>query len=173
MSLLLHTIIIDADKELAQIESLLGPKASENQRTRLVRATNKLAQLALLAYQSKVPIKTGELRNQRLQVKYATQRDGEAEIYVSDAVHTEAKTQSSILAELLDTGTRESRGLNLGPDRHSKYFIRSDRGRELLRSKDSDAVSPYYSSLPGRSPTGGWIRSARVAFNNVRGRFSV
>lgn len=124
------------------MEKILGGKIATRYETRLVKVTNKLAQEALRALQSKVPIDTGELRNNFLAIDYAKTSNLTANVGVDNGNH-------------------------LGRDRRpiSSFelaFARLNEGSGK-RSQDSHAVSPY-SSIPFESPTKGWITSAIRAF---------
>lgn len=151
MTSILHRIILDngSKASLERIRSVLGNRIYGVVYDKTINRVNALGELALRAYRSKVPVDTTRLRNTNIQ---GIKMRGEYQVVVSGS-HTgrRGKTmQSSILAEYLDKGT-------------------SPAGRVLRRTQDSIADDPY-TSLGRRTPTAGWITSARKAFAAARRR---
>ena len=150
--MILHKIILNngSKASLDRVRSVLGEKSYAKLQDISLKRVNELARQGLDAYKSKVPIDTGALRNQNITLSEASRRRPEAIISVQGS-HTGRRghtTQSSILADYLNIGSSPS-------------------GRSLLRSRASDAISPY-SPIAGRKPTAGWIQSARLAFAAAR-----
>lgn len=109
---------------------------------RLQGVVEDLGITAVRAFQSKVPVDTGELRNQHIDLRISGKgRDTEAVIYVDTSPHYGRRRKpmsASALAELLqNTGYKRSRG--------------------------SEAFPPY-SSVSGT--TAGWIDKGRQAFKS-------
>lgn len=157
MALILTKIVLstDSNKSLARVKRVLGDKSYQSLLAKTTKKVNSLAQLALEAYQSKIPIDGGQLRNQNLQLKQATPQTGVAEIFI-DGPHTSVKPelarrfgtikQSEVLAQILDIG---SYGKN----------------RLFNRSRPSQATGRY-SAVTGT--TARWIAKARQAFAQTR-----
>ena len=149
----LHRIVLatESKRSLDRIKSVLGDKSYNSLTAKTTKRVNELAQLAVDAYRSKVPIDGGELRDSNIKLELATPQSGIASVLVSGK-HTSVKTgnvtQSDLLAQLLDIGT-------------------SPVGKDYKRSRVSAAINPY-TPLAARSATKGWIRSARQAFASAR-----
>ena len=147
----------DSNRSLERVRRVLGDKSYQSVLGLTTKKVNSLAQLSLEAYQSKVPIDGGELRNQRITRTVATPQSGLSEVSVSGP-HTSVKPilarrfgeikQSDILAQVLDIGTY-------------------GKGRLFKRSRQSLATGQY-SSVAAKSPTMGWITKARQAFAQAR-----
>lgn len=124
-------------------------------REKYVKKVNDLAQLLLEAYQSKIPVDTGELRDRRLTMHKATLANPVAEIDVRGSHYGRDRLLyrggAGDLAILLNDGNNEA-------------------GRPMRRSQASWAIPPY-SSIGRRKSTGGWVDSARRAFDQVKGRY--
>lgn len=131
---------------LKNVENVLGYKIASKYETRLVQATNKLAQEALKALKSKVPVHTAELRNNFLAINYATGKNPTATVGVDPGTHHGFDEQPIDVFELA--------------------FEKLDKGHGK-RSSNSYAIPPY-SSIPYDSPTRGWVTSAVKAFNSRR-----
>lgn len=129
---------------LKAVERALSPKIATKYETRLVRATNKLAQEALKALKSTVPVHTGELRDHFLAIDYATSQDLTARVGVDPGTHFGHDEQPTDAFELA------FKRLNEGSGR---------------RSSNSYAIAPY-ASIPYDSPTYGWIGLAKQAFDS-------
>lgn len=127
-----------------RIKSLISVRAGQTQEQRLVAYTNKLAQLALKAYQSKVPIDTAELRDSDLAILERASRNAPyASVGILDIDHT-------------------SRHGHVMPAIELANLLNSNAFR---RSRVSDAVAPY---SPASGSTAQWITSARQAFGQVK-----
>lgn len=147
----------DSKRSLERVRRVLGDKSYQSVLGLTTKKVNSLAQLSLEAYQSKVPIDGGELRNQRITRTVATPQSGLSEVSVSGP-HTSVNRslaarfgeikQSDILAQIL----------NLGTDGKKVNF---------LRTKPSFSSGPY-SSVAAKTPTKDWITKARQAFAQAR-----
>ena len=100
---------------------------------------NIVAKNVLFAYQSKVPIRTGELRNTQLQVNFARSLDSVASVYVVDRVHVNSWGTPPTASGLADT-------LNIGT---------------FKRSRVSDARAPF--GTASSPDTTGWIAEGDAA----------
>lgn len=139
MSYDLQRIVVDD----SEVRKLLGSKLANSIRAKnAVQITNKVAQLALQAFQSKVPIDTGELRDS-IYIQYATARNLEARIYVLKDTHYGRDSIPRPMAEVIN-------------------YLQYGSGQ---RSRPSVAISPY-TSVTG--PTAPWITTARRAFAQTR-----
>lgn len=146
MGLVITEITIDD----SQLRRALGPNITNKITRKYVTVLNKLAALSRDAYQSKVPVDTFELRDTQIKIlKRASFVSPIVEIGVVNTTHR-GRGHSINTLQLVDI-------LNIG----------KLNGRDLFRTKTSDAKSPY-SSISRRSPTAGWIRSARSAFATAR-----
>jgi hypothetical protein len=124
----LHDITVSCSDP--NLQELLGDEYIDS-------VTNEVAEAVLNAYQSTVPIRTGELRNTELVRSSAFQ--GHASVSILDQLHVNSWTKpipANLLAQILQDGL----------DRH---------GRSYLRSQSSQTVYPF-SGLSGGSPTAGW-----------------
>lgn len=110
------------------------------------KEVNQMAKLALQAFQSAVPINTGQLSEDHIQVNFAGGRYSNATVYVSDSEHSATpgpdKPASSYLAALLD-------------------------GRDYNRSRGSRSVGPFAGGLSGS--TVGWINDGYDIFLSALG----
>ena len=122
---------------------ILG-SAGVKTKKQLQRVVQDLGFSARDAFKSKVPIDTGELRED-IEVDVAP---GEARIYLTASQHHGRRGKPIGIAELVQA-------LQAG-----EY-----KGRSLHRTQSSHNIAPY-SSVAARTTTAGWITSAKVAFNN-------
>ena len=144
MPLILTKVVLSTEskRSLDRVKSVLGDKSYQYVLGKTTKKVNSLAQLAIEAYQSKIPIDGGQLRNQNLQLSPATPQSGVAEIFI-DGPHTSVRPklaarfgsikQSDILAQVLNIGTY-------------------GEGRLFKRSQPSQAVGKYSSAT---GPTAG------------------
>jgi hypothetical protein len=115
---------------------------------RLENVVKDLSITAVRAFQSKVPIDTGELRNQNIDVKIEGKGlNTTAIIYIDDAAEHYGRRKESMLSVVL------AKALQAGV-----Y-----KGKKLNRTRDSAAFPPY-SSIGARTTTAGWIYKGRAAF---------
>jgi hypothetical protein len=144
-------------KNLQVLSKIAGSRVTASQRQRLVRVTNKLAELALDAYRSKVPIDTRELRDEQIKIlSHARGTNFYASVGIVETVHV-GRGQAHpapLLADMLNAGVGE-------------------KGQLLHRTRSSDAgsLSARFSSIPAGESTRGWITSARRAYGQVRRAF--
>lgn len=117
---------------------------------RLVKIINNAAVIGLEAAKSKVPIRTGELRNQHMYIDYAQSGKYSAHVLVDDNAHDSFGKSGSAPASQLAT------------------WLSTKKGNRHL---DSDAFSEIkygnFSSISAGSPTRNWIKSAQTAFSNT------
>lgn len=136
----------------SQIYKLLGPAVSTKIKSKYVRVLNKLGQLAVQAYQSKVPVDTYQLRDTQISIlKRATSRDPIVQVGIVNTIHTGSRGDSMpapMLADILNIGLGKG-------------------GNSLHRTRTSDAIAPF-SGISRGQPTKNWIRSARQAFANAK-----
>lgn len=150
MVLELSTVELDDD----DLQSF-SEETRKRVRQRYVNKVNDLAKLLLEAYQSKIPVDTGELRDQRLTLHRATIGNPVAEIDIRGSHYGRDRKLfrggAGELAILLNDGNNE-------------------QGRPMRRSQASWAIEPY-SSIGRRKSTANWVDSARRAFDQVKGRY--
>lgn len=147
----------ESQRSLERVRKVIGNKAYQSLTAKTTKRVNELAQLALDAYRSKVPVDGGALRNSNLRLELATPQSGIASVIVDGSHQTRrpelAKrfgtiTQADVLAQVLNIGTYGKGGL-------------------YKRSRDSQPISPY-SGISSRTPTKDWISKARQAFAQAR-----
>lgn len=155
MSEVLYEIKIDPASKpaIALLRKLEGRNLSKlSTEQKVVAVVNKLAEIALHAYQSYVPIDTGYLRDEQLYLsKKASVDNPIRQVLVRSTMHTSSRGHSElapVIADFLDVGK-------------NKY------GTPLYRTHPSDAIFPF-TSIPGgkgvKSPTRHWKTKASVAF---------
>lgn len=109
------------------------------------QSLNQYASLGLKAFQSKVPVKTGQLRNDQIRKQIS---GSSAVIYVLDSAHTNSiqkkKLSGSQLAQVLDNG--------------------QENGLLLFRRRSSLPASPLFTPVPKGYTTAGWIDEAFESF---------
>lgn len=147
----------DSKKSLERVRKVLGDRSYQTLQEKTTKRVNALAELALDAYRSKVPIAGGQLRNSNIRLEKATPQSGIASVIV-DGSHKSVNrklasafgeiSQADILAQVLDIGTY-------------------GKGRLYLRTQNSQAINPF-SGVGQRSFTKGWITKARQAFAQAR-----
>ena len=146
----------ESNKSLERVRRALGNKSYQTVLGTATKKVNSLAQLSLEAYQSKVPIDSGELRG-NIQRTTATPQSGLSEVFI-DGPHTSVTRvlaskygeikQSDVLAEILDIG------------------IKGVKGR-FKRTRDS-LTTGVFSTVSAGTDTKGWISKARQAFGQAR-----
>lgn len=139
----------------SQVVKILGPARTAQITAKYVRVLNKLGQLSVDAYQSKVPIDTGELRNYITILKRASSKDPVVQVGILGNFHKGRKNHPTFAPFLADI-------LNIG--------ISETTGKKLHRTQSSKAISPF-SSIGAGSGTENWIRSARQAFSAAKGKY--
>ncbi len=154
MPLILNEIELDPKsfKVLDFLSKIGGTRLRGSREQKLVTLTNKLNELALDAYRSKVPYDTGELAETQIVItKRATQKLIYASVGVIDATHygNGDPKPAPLLASMLDEGIGE-------------------KGQALHYKHGSHARGPYRGI--GSGSTAGWIKKARTAYLNQERR---
>ena len=150
----LMSINLYEDKTIIELSKDNASIRKEIERLEL-EEINKLTKAALAAFQSKVPVKTKQLRNQHIQVDFAkkNQKVLKSSVYIVDQEHTattRGKTKlSSLLGEILNKGIHEYSGKSM---------------RRSMNSIPKEGFITAFSSKPKGSPTEGWIEDAQLAF---------
>lgn len=134
------------------VQKSLGYRARSIAEKKVAKRMDALGTLALNAYKSKVPVDTFHLRDTNLtrSPRVFTRLDREIVVSVSGS-HTGRRGNTMDSGQLADF-------LNLGT---------SPRGNSYRRSRTSANIPPYR-SIARRSPTAGWITSARLAYAAAR-----
>lgn len=121
---------------------------------------NKLGHLAEDALKSKVPIKTGQLRDQHIHLDLGSPSNPEARVYIDGGLHTYE------IGSMYNTTEKGFFGSN-AVYKADQLAILLDENSLYNRSQSSNAIPPF-EPVGGGSPTAGWIQKAKDAFNRQK-----